>query len=127
MIRRPPRSTRTDTLFPYTTLFRSNPEASAAFPNFDKGMKNDCADLRSRHLRMPPEHRVSFERRHAPSHSQRRGNLASQFRPPRDDRRLTFEHPIIATGNGPDRKSAAQVKLVAIRVAPGARRTDTKT
>src|SRR3546814_14564515 len=26
MIRRPPRSTRTDTLFPYTTLFRSTPE-----------------------------------------------------------------------------------------------------
>src|SRR3546814_13795957 len=25
MIRRPPRSTRTDTLFPYTTLFRSYP------------------------------------------------------------------------------------------------------
>src|SRR3546814_9257275 len=39
MIRRPPRSTRTDTLFPYTTLFRSpssakehrsNPHAAAA-------------------------------------------------------------------------------------------------
>src|SRR3546814_12992536 len=29
MIRRPPRSTRTDTLFPYTTLFRS-PSASAS-------------------------------------------------------------------------------------------------
>src|SRR3546814_15286815 len=27
MIRRPPRSTRTDTLFPYTTLFRSNRES----------------------------------------------------------------------------------------------------
>src|SRR3546814_8838825 len=27
MIRRPPRSTRTDTLFPYTTLFRSRNEA----------------------------------------------------------------------------------------------------
>src|SRR3546814_16182392 len=27
MIRRPPRSTRTDTLFPYTTLFRSTPPA----------------------------------------------------------------------------------------------------
>src|SRR3546814_6145363 len=26
MIRRPPRSTRTDTLFPYTTLFRSSRE-----------------------------------------------------------------------------------------------------
>src|SRR3546814_6509730 len=28
MIRRPPRSTRTDTLFPYTTLFRSRPARS---------------------------------------------------------------------------------------------------
>src|SRR3546814_13605765 len=27
MIRRPPRSTRTDPLFPYTTLFRSDPYA----------------------------------------------------------------------------------------------------
>src|SRR6056297_2157773 len=38
MIRRPPRSTRTDTLFPYTTLFRSTcrrsctPAASASVP-----------------------------------------------------------------------------------------------
>src|SRR3546814_8572500 len=30
MIRRPPRSTRTDTLFPYTTLFRSAPPRSRA-------------------------------------------------------------------------------------------------
>src|SRR3546814_3286436 len=35
MIRRPPRSTRTDTLFPYTTLFRSR----AAL--FQKGAKTD--------------------------------------------------------------------------------------
>src|SRR3546814_8195158 len=32
MIRRPPRSTRTDTLFPYTTLFRS-PGGTAAYPS----------------------------------------------------------------------------------------------
>src|SRR3546814_12249246 len=31
MIRRPPRSTRTDTLFPYTTLFRSLEDATAIF------------------------------------------------------------------------------------------------
>src|SRR3546814_16158098 len=31
MIRRPPRSTRTDTLFPYTTLFRSHAD-STTFP-----------------------------------------------------------------------------------------------
>src|SRR3546814_6711718 len=30
MIRRPPRSTRTDTLFPYTTLFRSLDRVAAA-------------------------------------------------------------------------------------------------
>src|SRR3546814_11754825 len=29
MIRRPPRSTLTDTLFPYTTLFRSRPDAAS--------------------------------------------------------------------------------------------------
>src|SRR3546814_5307935 len=39
MIRRPPRSTRTDTLFPYTTLFRSNRTKPAAGP---KG-PNACA------------------------------------------------------------------------------------
>src|SRR3546814_3192290 len=44
MIRRPPRSTRTDTLFPYTTLFRSlqhpfenigNDRGIASFPKID--------------------------------------------------------------------------------------------
>src|SRR6056297_3989346 len=36
MIRRPPRSTRTDTLFPYTTLFRSlkvGPQAGVRWPS----------------------------------------------------------------------------------------------
>src|SRR3546814_6404446 len=36
MIRRPPRSTRTDTLFPYTTLFRSAPAVGA-------GLADDAA------------------------------------------------------------------------------------
>src|SRR3546814_2134800 len=35
MIRRPPRSTRTDTLFPYTTLFRSHPAVPAAIEETD--------------------------------------------------------------------------------------------
>src|SRR3546814_8678930 len=34
MILRPPRSTRTDTLFPYTTLFRSLPRISADIVGF---------------------------------------------------------------------------------------------
>src|SRR3546814_20874682 len=35
MIRRPPRSTRTDTLFPYTTLFRSTEQALFGEASYD--------------------------------------------------------------------------------------------
>src|SRR3546814_20151294 len=35
MIRRPPSSTRTDTLFPYTTLFRSNRDRRVHAAHFD--------------------------------------------------------------------------------------------
>src|SRR3546814_1435027 len=39
MIRRPPRSTRTDTLFPYTTLFRSSPfETAPSAPPQDEAI-----------------------------------------------------------------------------------------
>src|SRR3546814_7319635 len=36
MIRRPPRSTRTDTLFPYTTLFRSTMLHDSRCPTCDR-------------------------------------------------------------------------------------------
>src|SRR3546814_4315718 len=36
MLRRPPRSTRTDTLFPYTTLFRSNRDSARDQPLLDR-------------------------------------------------------------------------------------------
>src|SRR3546814_4714546 len=50
MIRRPPRSTRTDTLFPYTTLFRSTGcaaylgAAGAAAPDGDQSVVLDDSD-----------------------------------------------------------------------------------
>src|SRR3546814_9323293 len=37
MIRRPPRSTRTDTLFPYTPLFRSDPALVAIITHHETG------------------------------------------------------------------------------------------
>src|SRR3546814_4830807 len=49
MIRRPPRSTRTDTRFPYTTLFRSLGELAAAYdaarvdPAFIEAFETDLA------------------------------------------------------------------------------------
>src|SRR3546814_14068057 len=36
MIRRPPRSTRTDTLFPYTTLFRSPYQREGSHPGISE-------------------------------------------------------------------------------------------
>src|SRR3546814_1633882 len=48
MIRRPPGSTRTDTLFPYTTLFRSTKLGAALHytPNYDLmlGLELDATD-----------------------------------------------------------------------------------
>src|SRR3546814_13695034 len=45
MIRRPPRSTRTDTLFPYTTLFRSSSDDDEEKSNED-GDGNADSDLK---------------------------------------------------------------------------------
>src|SRR3546814_15489800 len=78
MIRRPPRSTRTDTLFPYTTLFRSlehcisgrrqrnAPPAARLFPVFQipcdgplPGIEVDDADL----MPLPGERDGNMHRR----------------------------------------------------------------
>src|SRR3546814_17483458 len=45
MIRRPPRSTRTDTLFPYTTLFRSNASLYLATRPSDCCRRRHCGDV----------------------------------------------------------------------------------
>src|SRR3546814_7186548 len=44
MIRRPPRSTRTDTLFPYTTLFRSHTHTEFLF-DLNVGLMELCLKL----------------------------------------------------------------------------------
>src|SRR3546814_5270861 len=43
MIRRPPRATRTDTLFPYTTLFRSHRASAEALPLPDAAVDKACS------------------------------------------------------------------------------------
>src|SRR3546814_3694241 len=53
MIRRPPRSTRTDTLFPYTTLFRSRNRAGESkvkierMTRLPRSILKRCASARS--------------------------------------------------------------------------------
>src|SRR3546814_5512503 len=45
MIRRPPRSTRTDTLFPYTTLFRSRAAEAECQPKQIRPQQRICRRL----------------------------------------------------------------------------------
>src|SRR3546814_7544383 len=47
MIRRPPRSTRTDTLFPYTTLFRSHLMLNSGAGRLSLPVKKYSADERT--------------------------------------------------------------------------------
>src|SRR3546814_18004463 len=56
MIRRPPRSTRTDTLFPYTTLFRS-PLPTATTQRFPAGLDQPLQQFAAS---VDPELRESF-------------------------------------------------------------------
>src|SRR3546814_1835192 len=51
MIRRPPRSTRTDTLFPYTTLFRTPCAAGCAHPPAAAACRAATGRARSRSCR----------------------------------------------------------------------------
>src|SRR3546814_2337248 len=64
MIRRPPRSTRTDTLFPYTTLFRSLRPAVGR-TGLAHGRCAHQAPPRRGH-RFPPDARVPHRRQPAP-------------------------------------------------------------
>src|SRR3546814_19477208 len=63
MIRRPPRSTRTDTLFPYTTLFRSSSHAVAP------AMRHGVSGL---------EHLVDATLEHGLGHALRGGELLEE-------------------------------------------------
>src|SRR3546814_14689970 len=61
MIRRPPRSTRTDTLFPYTTLFRSGQDDGE-----NDEQRRRRVDL-GRHREA--DHRIDFHRERSEEHT----------------------------------------------------------
>src|SRR3546814_12270305 len=61
MIRRPPRSTRTDTLFPYTTLFRSSflRRGRNRARDDDPPARAKRSHSESRHVELPPQGNAS--------------------------------------------------------------------
>src|SRR3546814_9783255 len=66
MIRRPPRSTRTDTLFPYTTLFRSDrqsaPSRSQIAPVAGEGDRRQASEIREEPRRDQARRRAGARR-----------------------------------------------------------------
>src|SRR3546814_18136183 len=70
MIRSPPKSTRTDKLFPYTTLFRSHRKARRRFGWQDGGARNRGSD---KGLLALDEEQASDQPAHAMAEQQARG------------------------------------------------------
>src|SRR3546814_6779095 len=87
MIRRPPRSTRTDTLFPYTTLFRSangsaSAELRAARDETGRNAGSEDAEAEKRQRCEHDRHRVVDGRRRT---AEACGKLREQRRADADD------------------------------------------
>src|SRR3546814_11548732 len=107
MIRRPPRSTRTDTLVPYTTLFRSGGETAAG--------KN------ARHVRL---RRGSDDIEGAGDGDLRRRQLDRKWRKPdpvRPARRRKIAY-VVGHRARAGRESVGEGKGVSVRVEFGGRR-----
>src|SRR3546814_17366321 len=119
MIRRPPRSTRTDTLFPYTTLFRSagGNSASARF----RISAVYCALSEGPDGQGAPQAAVSLAPRWArgqyrfPPSCRQSGRMA--FR----DKRSARMHPKYVRQGRRDRRSVVWGKRVSERVGLGGR------
>src|SRR3546814_19991499 len=114
MNRRPPRSTRTDTLFPFTTLVRGS--ATAGRRRADRaGGRSPPASAPSRRLLQIDD---SGDRRDREAAG---GQLAGPLCETLERDRIG-----LPPGNGEDRKSVGQGTRVDVRVDLGGRRTITK-
>src|SRR3546814_18489358 len=125
MIRRPPRSTRTDTLFPYTTLFRSHEPARDDQRSALDGREGSAREEDSRaHLARCDQGRAALANQAIrETRDQHLVGLRTALRavPPREARKRS---PRRDDGRQPaeDRKSVVKGQSVSVRVDLGGRR-----
>src|SRR3546814_13950671 len=122
MLRRPPRSTRTDTLFPYTTLFRSG-RRPRAVPSEDGPRTRPASRLDGRNPLPSPAggvaasaaspHVRGTDRRPVPDHRAR----------PADRGRVPGRTAIPGCRTEGDRTSVVEGKSVSVRVDLGGSRS----
>src|SRR3546814_12855912 len=116
MIRRPPRSTRTDTLFPYTTLFRSNSGIllrQSRRWRLQRDAIRGAGTLRGRRRKIPGTPRGILEKRLQLAHWRALLHILRELADPGGDR---SRHDVR------DRKSVVSGKSVSERVDLGGRR-----
>src|SRR3546814_20497927 len=116
MIRRPPRSTRTDTLFPYTTLFRS-------------GLRDPLRRWQRHHRVGQSRHRLrgGSAERHGAAQRPLRWRDGAETREAQNARGTETQGPLSLPESGPcplsnagaARKSVVSGKSVSVRVDPG--------
>src|SRR3546814_11797834 len=120
MIRRPPRSTRTDTLFPYTTLFRSlgkrqqeNSTNAEMLTKQQRGCQDDQGQQRP-----GPSSLLQYCR----PYSARTGTIACDVPRPQQRTAPSCQRSP-QDGDRPARTSVVSGTRVSVRVDPGCRRT----
>src|SRR3546814_19169309 len=118
MIRRPPRSTRTDTLFPYTTLFRSHVGSSAGDRLYPNAFwpQNLVSTLAGQESGRTPGQRT---RRHQRPYS---GNQCGHHQAGHGSNGTCARRCWAGSGKDADRKSVVEGKRVEGRVDIGGRR-----
>src|SRR3546814_12347099 len=119
MVRRPPRSTRTDTLFPYTTLFRSRSRSCSASARRSTagGRSSGCAwqaedtEKGGRGGARSPQ--VQKDTTHNP------GGTSGTVQPRPDISLPVLCRPSVACASHGDRKNGVWGKSVSVRVDLG--------
>src|SRR3546814_9368607 len=120
MIRRPPRSTRTDTLVPYTTLFRSHPRLAALGNQLrqlahdttarDRGVRHRCQALPG-HVVDDVEHPEPSPRRHLIVHKVQAPPLVRESK---HRSRRPRSNGTLATTAAPDRQPFLLVEALGL-------------
>src|SRR3546814_14720745 len=117
MIRRPPRSTRTDTLFPYTTLFRSESSFHSRNRSCDRHGGND-----QRHARVLASDLAAHHQCASAVADRESGTGSPRLERPRHRRNLAGICVAVTARRPAERKSVVSGKSVPVRVDLGGRR-----
>src|SRR3546814_15791674 len=104
MIRPPPRSTRTDTLFPYTTLFRSEDAEARRTVELMRGKDVEIA-IQRLHVHGQPRHRLASVEQDLRAHTVRHIRRAPYIKDRAQHVRHMRQRYDLVPGGQQDRKS----------------------